>query len=352
MPNELTVIERQLQAVEPQLHNALSGLMPTKRLIQTVLISCESAPKLLACSPQSILKGAMTFAVLGLPVDGATGQGFLIPFGNKAQSVIGYRGYNTLGARAGLSITGEAVREDDLIFDYELGDKAFIKHKPRLGSRAAIIAFWAVATTRDRPPIVSLLSMSDVMAIKEKSPAVKAGADTPWNDPRIGFVAMGAKSAKRRLARSTPLITEAPQFMMAARMEEIFDEQGKRSWISPERGVTIEGETSHYEQSETPTAQDLTGPPRSGAAQGPILGPSEATGNAPASAESLPAGAGVPPGLEVHDAALANSARAGIDALKLQWSGIDERDRVALKDRLEAVHKPAAWATDGTAQTS
>jgi len=219
MSNDLVVIERLLQAVEPQLHNALSGLMPTKRLIQTVLISCERTPKLMRCSPQTILNGAMTFAVLGLPVDGSTGQGFLLPFKDRAQAVIGYRGYNTLGARAGLTITGAAVRADDHLFDYQLGSQAFVNHKPRLGSQEKIIAFWAVACAKDRPPIVSILSMSEVMAIKERSPAVRGGADTPWNDPGIGFIAMGEKSAKRTLARSTPLITEPSQFMLAARMD-------------------------------------------------------------------------------------------------------------------------------------
>jgi len=272
--NELVVIERQLQAVEPRLHSALGGMMPTKRLIQTVLVSCERTPKLLACRPQSILNGAMTFAVLGLPVDGTTGQGFLLPFKETAQAAIGYKGYNTLGARASLTITGAAVREDDYLFDYLLGDKAFVSHKPRLGSSAKIIAFWAVAAAEDRPPIVAILSMSDVMAIKDRSPAVRGNADTPWNDPHIGFIAMGEKSAKRRLARSTPLITEAPQFMMGARMEEAFDEQGKTSWISPERGVVVEGDYATqptYQPVETPTAQQLISPPAPSAATAPSV---------------------------------------------------------------------------------
>lgn len=264
MPNELTVIERQLQHVEPQLHNALGGLMPSKRLIQTVLISCERTPRLLGCTPQSIMNGAMTFACLGLPVDGATGQGFLLPFKSTAQAAIGYKGYNTLGARAGLTITGAAVREDDEVFDYQLGDKPFVRHKPKLGSKGRIIAFWAVAAANDRPPIVSILSIDEVNAIKAKSPAVRANADTPWNDPTIGFPAMGEKSAKRRLARSTPLITDAPQFLLGARMDEAFDEQGRTSWITPDRGVVVDGDFSPMpdrEPSPTPTAAELLSPP-------------------------------------------------------------------------------------------
>src|SRR5262249_50501319 len=160
------------------------------------LVSCERNDRLMASTPQSIMNGVMTFAVLGLPVDGATGQGFLMPFKDtkknvvQAQAVIGYKGFNTLGARAGLTITGAPVREDDELFDFMLGDKAFVRHKPRLGSQARIIAFWAVAAAKDRPPIVSVLSIDDVLAIKAKSPAVRFNAPTPWTDERIGFPAM------------------------------------------------------------------------------------------------------------------------------------------------------------------
>ena len=49
----------------------------------------------------------------GLEVDGVTGQAFLVPFAGKVQLVVGYKGYNTLGARAGLTITGEVVRSGD-----------------------------------------------------------------------------------------------------------------------------------------------------------------------------------------------------------------------------------------------
>lgn len=316
MANELVIIERQLQAVEPRLHSALGGLMPSKRLIQTVLVSCERTPRLLACRPQSILNGAMTFAVLGLPVDGTTGQGFLLPFKEIAQPCIGYKGYNTLGARASLTITGAAVREDDHLFDYLLGDKAFVQHKPRLGSNAKIIAFWSVAAALDRPPIISILSMSDVMSIKDRSPA-RAKVDSPWNDPHIGFVAMGEKSAKRRLARSTPLITEAPQFMLGARMEEAFEEQGKASWIQPERGVVVEGDYTArptFEPVETPTAQQLISPPVSAKAPAP---PSER-------APSDQGGAGAVP----------------------DWQEYVERWDVILDEANDAAALRGAWSTD------
>jgi recombination protein RecT len=278
MPGELAKIEHQLTAVAPRLSDALGRHMPVKQLIQTVLVSCERTPALFKCSPQSILNGAMTFAVLGLPVDGVTGQGFLIPFKGQAQAVIGYKGYNTLAARAGLTITAGTVRECD-DFEYELGSAGYVRHRPVLGNRSRIVAFWACAAALERPPIISILSLEEVLGIKHRSPA-GASDRSPWNDPEIGFPAMGEKSARRRLARSTPLRIDMPQFQLAARMEEAFDEQGKLGWITPERGVVLEGEpiaeALPHRNTETPTAEALLGVAREETVSQPVVeGPAD-----------------------------------------------------------------------------
>jgi recombination protein RecT len=261
MASELALIEHQLTAVAPRLSDALGRHMPVKQLIQTVLVSCERTPALFRCTPQSLLNVAMSAAVLGLPVDGVTGQAFPIPYKGSAQLVIGYKGYNTLAARAGLTITAGTVREDDA-FEYELGSHAFIRHRPTLGSRARIIAFYACATANDRPVIPAILSLDEVMAIHARSPGARSQS-SPWNDPEIGFPAMGEKSARRRLARSTPLRIDMPQFQLAARMEEAFDEQGKLGWITPERGVVLEDDPAAlalpHRNTETPTAETLIG---------------------------------------------------------------------------------------------
>jgi hypothetical protein len=91
----------------------------------------------------------------------------------------------------------------------------------------------------DRPAVVEVLDIDELMAVKAKSPGA-ARSDSPWNDPAIGFPAMCQKTAKRRLARSMPLNV----MQQAARMDEAVDEQGAPAWISPDKGVVIDGEFS------------------------------------------------------------------------------------------------------------
>ncbi len=251
MSQALTVFEGHLQRLAPNFADVLPPNISPHRLIRTVMLSVERLPKLLECDRQSLFNASMSAAVLGLEVDGVTGQAYLIPFKGKAQLVVGYKGYNTIAARAGITITGAVVRDGDQ-FDYELGSNAFVRHVPALNNKGRIVAAWSAATSQGRPPVVHVMGIDDLLAVKAKSPGA-ARSDSPWNDTSIGFPAMCEKTAKRRLARSLPL----NMMHAAARMDEAVDEQGKPAWVSPERGVVVDGEI--VEPSATPSAQDLIG---------------------------------------------------------------------------------------------
>lgn len=257
--NDLQVLEQQLQPLSPRFAQVLGQTMPVEQLIQTVVVSVERNPALLRCNRQSILQAAMSAACLGLPVDGVTGQAFLVPFGQRAQLIIGYRGYNTLAARGGITITGGVVREGD-DFEFEKGSAAYVRHRPLIGAGAdrRIIAAWACANHADRPPIIEVMDIDELMAVKAKSPGAKK-SDSPWNDPKVGFPAMCEKTPKRRLARSLPLTI----IQLAAKLEEALEERGKPAWITPDRGLEIDGEAAPvgpYEDSPTPSAAALIGP--------------------------------------------------------------------------------------------
>jgi phage RecT family recombinase len=256
--NELVAFENMLQPLAPRFEQALGNVMPVDRLMRTIMISVERTPKLLQADRQSLINSAMSAACLGLEVDGVTGQAYFVPFAGKAQLIVGYKGYNTLGARAGLTIQGEVVRKGDA-FDYELGDKSFVRHKPLLGNQGPIIAAWASASALSRPSIVSILSIDEIMAVMEKSPGAKM-SDSPWRDKNIGFPAMASKTAKRRLSRSTPLNV----MQMAAALDGAFEERGRHAWIDPQHGLQIEGEAEGQPRiiHEQRGAAELIAPPK------------------------------------------------------------------------------------------
>jgi recombination protein RecT len=327
--SELVLFENALKPLAPRFEQALAGVVPVDRLMRSIMVSVERTPKLLQADRQSLLNASMSAACLALEVDGVTGQAFFVPFSGKAQLIIGYKGMNTLGARSGFSIQGEVVREGDE-FDYELGDRGFVKHKPKLGNRGPIIASWATASSLHRPSLVSVLGIDDIMDIMKKSPGAKM-PDSPWRDMMIGFPAMAAKSAKRRLSRAMPLNAD-PRFQMAAAMEENFEERGKTSWISPDKGVVIDGEfsdapTIHHEQRNT---QEL-------------LSPHTGSGAVKDSAPAQPSGKGQPPevGADVPSA----------DQYVEQWTGIingatDAKQLAATWNDQKALRNKIVWADD------
>lgn len=323
MSTALVALERQLAPLAPRFGEVLPANLSPDRLIRTVMVSVERLPKLLECERQSLFNAAMSAAILGLEVDGVTGQAFLIPFGNKAQLVVGYKGYNTLAARAGITITGSVVREGDA-FDYDLG-AGFVTHKPVLGNKGRIIGAWAKAAHSTRPPVVAVLGIDDLMAVKAKSPGAKK-SDSPWNDPSIGFPAMCEKTVKRRLARSLPLNI----MQLAARMDEAVDEQGKPAWIAKDRGVVIDGEAqelSTYEPTSTPSALDLIG-------------------NAPREAATLEETDSER--IARLDVELGEAAKSGTERLREAWAAVHGDDKAVLKTALDRRHKRAAAEADKT----
>lgn len=255
MSNALAVLESQLQPLAPRFADVLPKSLPVERLMRTVMVSVERLPSLLDCDRQSLFNAAMSAACLGLEVDGVTGQGYLIPFKGRAQLVIGYKGYNTLAARSGVTITGAVVRDGDA-FDYDKGE-GWVTHKPKLGGERdrRIIAAWAKAAAKGRPSVIEVLSIDDLLAVKNKSPGAKRN-DSPWNDPAIGFPAMCEKTVKRRLARSLPLNV----MQYAAALDEAVDEREQPAWINPDKGVVIDGEViAPRHDTTTPTLDQLTG---------------------------------------------------------------------------------------------
>jgi recombination protein RecT len=195
-------------ALMDQLGGELRGVLPDnikpERMILTIVQCGERNPALYECIPQSLQLAALSMGTLNLECDGFTGQGYLLPFKRHATPVIGYKGYNTLAARNGFTITGGIVRDGDR-FEYELGTNPHVAHTPMLrGHKSQIVAAWACAMQPGRAPIIRVLGFDELGAVKAKSPGAKR-RDSPWNDQDIGFPAMCEKTAKRRLARDVPL---------------------------------------------------------------------------------------------------------------------------------------------------
>lgn len=61
----------------------------------------EGTPQLQGCDPQSIINSAIASATLDLPIEKNLGYAYIVPYKDKAQFQLGYKGYIQLALRSG-----------------------------------------------------------------------------------------------------------------------------------------------------------------------------------------------------------------------------------------------------------
>lgn len=178
----------------------------------TFLTAIEKNPALLKCSQVSLIKAAMDASQLRLITDGVLGQAYIVPYGQSAQFIIGYKGLIELCLRSGFvkKIGARAVYGGDK-FDYEYGMESYCRHKPTLDERGSLIAVYAYYEMADGVRDFEVWSYPDLMAHKIKfvkglDKQDRSGKYTsPW---RIHETPMCIKTVLRSITKMLPKAIE------------------------------------------------------------------------------------------------------------------------------------------------
>lgn len=204
---DLTLREA-IRASSSAFEMALPQHIKVDRFIRAAFTAINVVPKLAECTQQSVLAGLMQAAQLGLEVADVRGQCYLIPRAGKATFQLGYRGMIDLAARSGITVDAEELREND-DFDFALGTKRFLHHKPTLGPRGKVLAYYATASFADaRVPAFTIMSVNEIEEHRDKfaSQRDKSGKIAgPWVEH---FDAMARKSVIRALLNYLPVAVE------------------------------------------------------------------------------------------------------------------------------------------------
>lgn len=212
------LIERTVREREADIVATLVPTIPASRFIAVALQAVTRSPRLLECTPASIVKALRDAAELGLEPSGLMGSAYLVPYKNKrsqryeAQLIAGYRGLIDLARRSGEVVTVEAhvVRERDG-FDYAYGTEQFLKHKPYLNTSGAVddddkpldagryVAAYAFARLTSGEVQFEVMDVPQIEAVRRRS---KAADDGPWVSD---WAEMARKTPTRRLLKYLPL---------------------------------------------------------------------------------------------------------------------------------------------------
>lgn len=183
------------------------------------------------CTALSIVEAIRESATLNLQPTGLLGEGWILPYGDKAQFMPGYRGYLKLLRNSGQIKTVDCqlvYMADD--FRIEFGTEPKIHHVPALygeknddgeyladrGEYRGAYA-WVRLTTGEL--VIEWMTWDDIEVVRRKSPSVQRGRQSPWDD----FPGeMARKSVLRRLIKRLPLET-MPTVAHAATLDEEAD---------------------------------------------------------------------------------------------------------------------------------
>ncbi len=238
-------IEQMIQKSAAELGKALPVHMRPERIVRIALTTLRTTPKLYQCNPQSFLAAIFQSAQLGLEPN-IEGQAYIIPYGKEAQFQIGYKGYVELFFRhqSSLSLDMQTVHENDN-FDWAYGTESFIKHRPALKDRGAVIAYYAVAKLRDGAYLFKVMSKDECMAHGKKHSKSFNSSSSPWqSDPE-------AMCKKTVLIQLMKLLPKSIEIQRALAMDEtvkteikadMFEAKDQIEYAAPEEGAgTVDG---------------------------------------------------------------------------------------------------------------
>ena len=144
--------KKELVGQAPTIANSVKGLMDSpavKKRFEEVL--CERAPPYMSsivnlvnsdtnlkkCEPMSVIASCMVAATMDLPVDKNLGYAWVVPYKDKAQFQIGYKGFIQLALRTGQykAINVVEIREGELISWNPLSEEVEIDFTERKSNK-------------------------------------------------------------------------------------------------------------------------------------------------------------------------------------------------------------------------
>lgn len=199
-------IGQMITRMVPEIQRALPKHMDADRIARIALTVLRKDPNLGACSPESFMGALLTASQLGLE-PGASGEAYLVPYKRECTLIVGYQGYAKLFWQHPMAkhLDAQAVYERDE-FDYEYGLEPFLRHKPALGDRGQVIAFYAVASLTSGASAFVVLSPDDVKKLR----GGKVGGNGGIADPMHW---MAKKTAVRQLVKLLPKSAELARAM-------------------------------------------------------------------------------------------------------------------------------------------
>lgn len=194
-----------LESVADQIAAVAPAHIKVDRIIKMALLAARKNPKIVTCTPSSVVDAVIQIASLGLEI-GRTAH--MVPFNTKVgdkwvnvcQYIIDVKGIAQAIIQSGevMAVDARVAREGD-VFRVLYGTKPDIEHEPIIGNEGDIIAFYAVFTLPNGDKKFEVMSKAEVDKVKASSKSKDSGPWVTWYDE------MGKKTVVKRGAKLIPM---------------------------------------------------------------------------------------------------------------------------------------------------
>lgn len=162
-------------SMRDQFARALPKHLSPERFTRVAITALTRTPKLLDCTPESMMRCLLDLSAAGLEPDGR--RAHLIPYGKEATLVIDYKGLVELAMRSGnvASIHADKVCKGD---DFRVDRGTITKHEVNyLEPRGDAYAYYCLIRFKDGGEKSEVMTKDEVDAIRKRSRSGNAG---PW----------------------------------------------------------------------------------------------------------------------------------------------------------------------------
>jgi recombination protein RecT len=208
-----------------QIKNFFGDEKQAMKFLSSVMADVQRNPKLLECTPMSVINSYITMAQLGFMPSNVSGESYVLPYDNnkqidgkwvkvkEAQFQIGYKGLVTLYYQAGVQkFVSALVRKNDkaTFINGEITHE--IDMNLSQAERGDVVGAYVTAIYNDKP-MTKYMNIKDIIAhgarfSKSYDPTGKYSPWNPANDPE-GWMYMKTVLKQHKLLPKNKLIDKA-----------------------------------------------------------------------------------------------------------------------------------------------
>jgi recombination protein RecT len=188
--SKIAIVENQILSLEGAFNDVLSDkaikFKAEAEFAVQVLMNNDYSLGIAVKNPDSVRNAVMNLAAIGLSLNPAKKQAYLVPRKNAICLDISYMGLVELAIASGSvrMVKAELVKATDTFEMNGFDREPTHKFNPFAKDRGEIVGVYCVAKTNHGDWVTDTMTIDEVYAIRDRSESYKAGKATPWKtDP-------------------------------------------------------------------------------------------------------------------------------------------------------------------------